>query len=101
MKRLRLLTPILFCFIAFHGYGQALPNGSFETWKAALGVDLPQGWFTSSATVPGSDQYPVIRTDDKQDGQYAIRLQTVKTNFMGEQKITQGMAITGKIDFSK
>lgn len=100
MKRLRLLSILFFTLLASPAFSQ-LPNGSFETWKAVLGVDLPQGWFTSSATVPGSDVYPVTKTDDKQDGSYAIRLQTIKTNSMGEQRITQGMAITGKIDLSK
>lgn len=82
------------------GVSQTVPNGSFESWKPVLGVEQPVGWFTSSSFTPDSDPKPVVKTTDKQDGEFALHLETVKTRVGGQDQIVQGMAVTGKIDLT-
>jgi hypothetical protein len=67
-------TFLIAAILALNACGQSVPNGSFENWTATLGIDMPDGWLSSSYTTEGYPNYGVLKTTDAVDGNYAVKL---------------------------
>lgn len=83
MKRTRTLLSLLLTLIAAlctAPYAQAqvptIANGGFETWTNAGGVELPTGWNTSEEWNMGCSPATAVKSTDKSDGTYALKLET-------------------------
>lgn len=64
---------------------QSVPDGDFETWTTATGVEtLVSGWSLSDEAGLGCVPYSSVKTTDKATGSYALLLETNNcTNFGG------------------
>lgn len=76
-----------------------IPGNDFEKWDNMF-VELPEGWLTSTVVDPFSERKSAARTTDAYNGKYALRLETVESEYDGEKSILQGFAISGKLGFS-
>ena len=80
--------------LSFDKGTQTIPNGDFETW-APLTYEDPEGWNSGNilSVVTYSDMM-CSKTTDAHSGDYAMRLETVYLNLMGD---SVGIVTTGEL----
>lgn len=106
----RLFTFLMSISTSMICFGQ-LQNGNFENWSTTT-IETPDHWDCNSAVNFANDEsrIPLLKTTDKYEGQYALKMITMAgatRNFVGIndgywdsglQQFTSGFSFTNKID---
>ncbi len=89
--------PLLFFATLFFGFTalnsqSIIPNGNFENWEEKFLFSSPIGWLTDES--PNTALYTTVRSDDRVDGSYSLRL----TSVLEEEYdyVALGYAVYGK-----
>ncbi|MGZ5304943.1 MAG: hypothetical protein ACXWDO_12570 [Bacteroidia bacterium] len=100
-KILYILTALLTLIQAQNTKAQTvIPGNDFEKWENMF-VELPEGWLTSTLVDPLSEVKSATKSTDAYNGKYALRLETIESEFEGQRSIMPGFAISGKMSFTE
>lgn len=100
-KLLYIFTALFTCLQIQNTNAQTIiPGNDFEKWENMF-VELPEGWLTSTLVDPFSEVKSASKSTDAYSGKYALRLETIESEYEGERSILPGFAISGKINFTE